>query len=179
MIRIARTSSRRRATAGFTIIELLAVMTIMAVTAAVAVPAFRSLPRTRERIAAATLQRDLTFTRQRALSTGIRTWASFDLAAQTWGLLTESISQPGLAQATPLADALQAGSFITQLNIGEYAGVTIASASFDGGSAIGFDWLGRPLAPSDAPLGAPGVIRFARGAVVTVEPASGAVSWTP
>jgi prepilin-type N-terminal cleavage/methylation domain-containing protein len=62
---------RRRASPGrrgFTIIELLVVMTIIAVLAAIAVPRFRVSPRMHVRIAAQQMVRDAELVRNRALS---------------------------------------------------------------------------------------------------------------
>ena len=58
---------------GFTLIELIAVLVIVAVLAAAAVPTLDRVGETRSAMAAKNLLRDLTWARQRAVATGTTT----------------------------------------------------------------------------------------------------------
>ena len=62
---------------GFSLIELVAVLVIAAIMAAVAVPTLSSLAATRAWAAAKLVARDLTYARERAMTTGLRTWVGF------------------------------------------------------------------------------------------------------
>lgn len=148
-MRHSRANSRR---AGFTLTELVVVMLIMGVLGAVAVGSIESLSSTRLNAAAHAVTRDLAYARERTMATGTRHWVSFSVADSSYSVLTESATTPGFANATSLRDPATGMPLVTRLNTGEFAGVSIASVSFDGGTTVGFDWLGRPLATTGSRL---------------------------
>jgi len=116
---------------GFTLIELVAVLVIVAVLAAVAVPSLDAIGETRAAMAARQLLRDLTFARQRAVATGTRTWVVFDIDAETWSVLGEDPAAPGRAGATVLTDPATGRDHVQRLDAGSFVGVGISSAAFD------------------------------------------------
>jgi Tfp pilus assembly protein FimT len=160
------------------LIELVAVMVIVAILAAAAVPSLDAMADTRGAMAAKQLVRDLTYARQRALASGSVTWVVFDAAADSWSVLAEDPAAPGRAGATVLTDAALGRSFVQQLNVGSFVGVEIVSADIDGDAEIGFDWLGAPRNAAEAELAAAGTVTLTGNHVVTVAAATGHVSYT-
>jgi prepilin-type N-terminal cleavage/methylation domain-containing protein len=172
------TPPTRRFASGFTLIELIAVMTIVAIMGAIAVPSLSSISQMRERSSARQLLRDLTFARQRSMATGARTWVVFDLSAQTWSLQVEDPLQPGRANAQPLDDPTGSTAYVVSLGAEQSAGVQLASADFDGDPEVGFNRLGEPLNRAELPLGTPGLVAFSGGSAITVSPGCGVVTPT-
>jgi prepilin-type N-terminal cleavage/methylation domain-containing protein len=170
-------SRRRPRAAGFTLIELIVVMVVVAVTAMAAIPAMTNVGSTRRLAAARQVMRDLSYARERALSTGTRTWVVFAVGANTYTVLQENPASPGRAGAAAMTDPNGSGrTYVQRLNTGEFAGVTLASANFDNGNEVGFDWCAKPLNSTQAPLAAAGVVTLTGGTTVTVQPATGLVT---
>ena len=175
----SNTGRARPSGRGFSLIELIAVMTVAAILAAVAVPSMSSTGAMRRRGAAAQLARDLRLARELGLTTGRTAWVSFDTAAETYALRLEPFGNPGRPQSVEWNDPATGRAFQQTLNAGEWSGITIASASFGGGSWIGFDPLGRPRTYSGSALATTGVLTLDGGVAVTVEPGTGRVEVTP
>lgn len=171
--------SRDRAPAGFTAIELVAVLVVVAALAAMTVPALASLGTSRAAAAARQVQRDLGYSRQRAVATGTRTWVVFEPSAERYSVLAESQSMPGRASATVLADPASGRDFVQELSTGALAATGIVSASFDGAPEIGFDWIGAPLNSAESPLAGVGTVALSGGWTVSVAPTTGLVTLTP
>jgi prepilin-type N-terminal cleavage/methylation domain-containing protein len=165
---------------GFTLIELIVVLVLTAILAATATPAIRSLSDGRARHATDQLEHDLTFARQRAMSTGSMSWVVFDTEAESWQMLAEDPENPGRASAQPVIDAATGKPHAVTLgaSAGPFAGVEIVSAVFDGGAEVGFDWLGRPLTDAEAPLHVFGRVALSSEKTVWVVPDTGHC-WIP
>ena len=162
-----------KADGGFTLIELIAVMVIVAVLAAAAVPSLEAMGDTRSTMAARQLLRDITFARQRSVATGAPTWVVFDASAQTWSVLGEDPAALGRAGASTLNDPATGRPFVQRLNTGSLVGVRIVSVDFDTTAEVGFDWLGRPLSGAESSLANPGVVTLTGGHQVTVAVSTG------
>ena len=134
----------------FTLIELLAVVTVTGILAVVALPAVSQLAATQRRAAANVLQRDLTYARERASGTGVTTWVVFSGSLQSYAVLSENAASPGRAGATTLIDPATQTGFVKKFGQGEYANISLGSISFDSDNEVGFDRLGRPLRTSGA-----------------------------
>jgi MSHA pilin protein MshC len=171
--RAGRTGARGRA---FTLLELIAVIAITAILAAVAVPALSSVSASRRAAAQRVVQRDLSYAREKAICTGLRAWAVFNVAGNSYSLLAEPPGTPGRAGAVVLPDPATGRSFVRSLNSGELAGVSLVSASFGAGAEVGFDWQGAPLTSAGAPLASDGVVTLTGGRTVRVEAGSGLVT---
>jgi len=173
-----RAGTRRRGRGGgFTLVELVAVLVIVAVLAAAVAPSLRATDGVRGAMAAKQLLRDLTFARQRAVATGARSWVVFDTGAETWTMLAEDPDNPGRAGARVLTDPSDGGFYIETLGSGSFIGMSIVSASFDGASEVGFDWLGRPLNATESDLSAQGTVMLSGGHLVTVAAETGYMAY--
>lgn len=175
----ARAAPSRRERA-FTLVELISVIAVLALVAVSVVPAISSMAAQRQRVGAHQVLRDLTYARERAMSLGVGTWVSFSVANQTYAILQDSATTAGRANASSITDPATRAPFLQRLNVADFQGVTIDSATFDGSAEIGFDTRGRPLSVSGAALSAQGVVSIASGAFhVRVTPTSGLVTLTP
>jgi len=161
---------------GYTLVELIAVMVIVGVLAASAVPSLRKMASTQASMAAAKLLNDLTHARQLAIATGTRTWVVFDTSAQTWTVLSEDPSNPGRLNAAVINDPATGGTFVQTLATGEFSGARIISAGFDGNPEVGFDWLGRPLNSGESSLAAVGTVTLTDNHIIQVAISTGHVT---
>jgi len=162
---------------GFTLVELIAVLLIVAILAAAAVPALDSVQRSRQVVAARMLLHGLTFARQHAVATGVRTWVVVDVGNQTWRILAENPLAPGRGGAIALSDPGAASELAERLDAGDFGDVRIVSAAFDGAAEVGFDWLGRPLNSTESDLAEAGEIVLSGSHRLTVEVETGHVAY--
>jgi len=161
---------------GFSLVELIVVMVVTAIIAAVAIPATTPLTSTRQKIAARQLTRDLGFARERSIATGIRMWVTLSPSADTYTMLQELSTAPGRASATAFTDPATGRPFLQQLNFGDFIGVDLSTVTIGTGTEIGFDWLGRPMDSSSTLLSGSGTINIS-GATITIHPESGLATW--
>jgi len=59
------------------------------------------------------------------------------------------------------------------LGVGEFPGITITAALFDGGAEIGFNWMGAPLNDDETALASQGSVTLTGGHGVVIEPETG------
>lgn len=158
---------------GFTLVEVVAVLLLVSILAAVAVPAVNSMGSSRGSMAAKQLLRDVTFARQNAIATGVKTWVRFNAGTESWTLWSEDAANPGRANASVMEDAATGQQYTITLGSGAYYGVAVTSAAFDGNDEIGFDWLGRPYNESETELAADGTVVLNSGHTLSVLKGSG------
>jgi Tfp pilus assembly protein FimT len=148
----------------------------MAIVAALAVPALSNVAATRRGYAARQVLRDLSFARERAMNTGLRSWVTFTTSSNSYSVKAEPAGSPGRSNAATLTDPATGSNYTQLLNTGEFSGVTIASAIFDAGSEVGFDWQGKPLNSSSASLSSNGVVTLTGGSTITVYAGTGLIA---
>ena len=123
---------------GFTFIELLIVMVILGIAAAIAVPMMSSAASMQIRAAGTMVAADLEYAKSMAISRGQQYLVVFDAANETYEIQDSGgnvISHPvkkGFSYEVDFA------------NDGRLDRVDIVSANFDGETTIGFDYLGSP-----------------------------------
>lgn len=157
----------------FTLIELLAVIVIVGIISATAVPAITSLGNTQRSAAVQQLIRDLTFARQHAQGTGTTVWVVFSIDSQQWQLLREDPNNPGRVNAAPMMNPATGSAYKTMLDTGSFASASLAVVNFGGGQEVGFDWMGKPLIGDDQMLTGEGLVTFSGGREVRVEAGTG------
>ena len=171
---------------GFTLLEVIMVMLLLAILSGVTVVTLTRTNANRSRIAAQQLHRDLTFARQRAMATGLGVWVVFHTGNETWTILEEDPLAPGRAGATVITDPATNADFVYTLGTGAFVGVQIVSVNFDEppgpatvGLEIGFNWIGEPLNDAELDLTAQGIVTLSNSHVVTVEIETGYVAYAP
>jgi hypothetical protein len=142
-------------------VEIIAVIVILGVIAGSALPVLTTLSSVRTGAAAGILRKDVSRARETAVATGRRVWVRFSGPTASYSMWIETWASPGLASTVPLVDLATGLPIQRQLGQGEYAGVVMQLVNFDGGSDLGFDWLGRPLNSSEASLVSSGSIELA------------------
>ncbi len=160
---------------GFTLMELLAVLVLLAIISAVVVPTLSSVGATRQAAAASRLLRDVQLARQRAVARGVRTWVVIDAEAQQYALFIEDPVAPGRANRRPIIDEATGKPFVVVLNQGEWRGASVAAVDIAGRSEVGFDNRGRPLGADEALLTADGTITLSGDHTVRITARTGLV----
>lgn len=157
-------------------LELVVVIVITAILSLTAAPMLSHFATLRQNAGAARVRSDVSLARQRAVATGLRTWAVFDTGGQTLTLYEESSATPGRANRTAMAVPGEVGSgWVTRFNTGEFRGATLLTVDLDGGAEVGFDYLGRPYTQSESLMTSDGTITMSGGVTITVEGESGHV----
>mgnify|MGYP000064705548 CR=1 FL=1 len=160
---------------GFTLIELMIVLVIMGVAAAIAVPMISSAGSMQIRAASNMLAADLEYAKSMAISKGEYFSVVFDKTAETYQIQDETgtvISHPVRKQFDYRVD------FQNESRLNR---VDLVDANFDGFSAVTFDYLGSPLCSTPgtlAPLNS-GVVTLEAGGItkkVSVEPVTGYIT---
>lgn len=163
--------------AGFTLVELIAVMIVAAILGVAAAVSLGSLPETRRAAAARQVHRDLTFARERAMAGGLSHWVAFTVGTNSYSVLADDPANPGRPGALTITDPATRQPFVQRLGVNESAGVVLASASFDGQAEVGFDWLGRPITAAGTPLAADGSVQITGGGTVFVRRTTGIIEY--
>jgi prepilin-type N-terminal cleavage/methylation domain-containing protein len=149
----ANTAIRRRRTvrsAGFTLVEILAVVVILGIASAVIIPQIGTRDDMRTAAAARTLVADLIYAQNYAITSGTMTYVKFDTANKRYSLLSTANSGGDVYVQHPITQA----NYVTQFgsSVKGFETVAINSASFTGSDAanysnlstLAFDELGAP-----------------------------------
>lgn len=148
---------------GFTMVELIVVMVILAILAVVVIPYAVGYSGLRARSAARMVMADLEYAQSEAIVTQVPVTVTFDVASDSYTVSNAS---------GPLIHPITKSAYEVRLDQSRgMSDVTIASASFGVGSAVTFDVLGAPDSS--------GTVAVAAGAdtyYVTVKPVTGRVT---
>lgn len=161
---------------GFTLIELMIVLVILAVAAAIAVPMASSAGSLQVRSAANMVAADLEYAKSLAIGTGQHHRVKFDAGAESYQIEMRKADGTYEVIKHPVKKGFDyIVSFSTDRRLGQ---VNIVSADFDGTDTVSFDYLGSPYNGATGALTS-GVVTLQAGGVtrtVTVEPVTGFVS---
>ena len=156
-------------TGGFTLIEILVVVVILGIAAAIVVPAIGSRSDLKATSAARMIMADLIYAQNRSISQQKKHYVRFDKAAQTYEVL-EQVSPSAVLIKHPV----NADNFVVKLGSGgakPIRDVTIDTAAFDGKTILVYD----AATNTDSPMNA-GKVTLACGTLkltITIEPFSG------
>jgi prepilin-type N-terminal cleavage/methylation domain-containing protein len=165
---------------GFTLIEILVVVVILGIAAAIVVPAIGSRNDLKATSAARIIVADMIYAQNRSISQQKRHYVRFDLTEQKYEVFEEDQTTGDLSLIT---HPVEASPFVVKLGAGgpkPIRDVLIDLASFDGKQMVAFDELGTPYAFDEGtttltPM-TNGQVRLACGDLrltIVVEPFSG------
>lgn len=123
---------------GFTLVELVVMIMILAILAVVTIPRITSIRDVRLNMAVRKLSQDMKYAHEYAVINKINTRVRFDQASDTYYVEEETAPNTWTSVANPDTG----GNFEVVLDTGSYAGVTLQSADFDGGTEVRFDQWG-------------------------------------
>ena len=112
---------RTRLSRGFTLMELVVAMAVLAVMAAVSVPKLMDMRPQRLRRAAHELAMHIRLVRDYAIATQRHTWLVFNLGAERYAAYIEHPDNPGRANRIYLPHPVTGGNFIVTLDSGDFA----------------------------------------------------------
>ncbi len=131
----------REALRGFTLVELIIVLTTVSIIAALVGIRFENLPQTRAYFAVRKMRSDARYAQLLALNTQKRTRIVFDAGTDQYQLEMES--SPGVW--INAADPATKGNYQVALNSGDFAGADITQTVFNSTSTVIFDAFGSPF----------------------------------
>jgi prepilin-type N-terminal cleavage/methylation domain-containing protein len=157
---------------GFTVIELLIVVVIIAIAAMAAIPMLTSADSFQIRSAANMIAADLEYAKTVSISRGQSFSVVFDEAAESYRIE----DQGGVVIGHPVKKGFD--YIVNFQSDRRLSKVDIESVNFDATSEVKFDYLGSPYNGADNPLNS-GVISLRAGqmtATVNIEPITGFIS---
>ena len=157
---------------GFTVIEILIVVVIIAIAAMTVIPLMTSAASVQIRSAAHMIMADLEYAKSMSISRGQQFSVVFDKTTESYSIE----DQGGTVISHPVKKGFD--YVIDFSNDGRLDKVDIVDVDFDTTSEVKFDYLGSPYNGSGTPLNS-GVISLQAGGTtttVTVEPVTGFVS---
>ena len=167
----------RRSRCAFTLIEILAVVVILAIAALIAIPVFTGASQIQVKAAADKLAADLEYAKSMAIANqrthkvvfdavqeSYDIWA-YDGLTSTWTLITDPVKK-------------QADFRVTYPQESRLSKVRITAADFNGTSTVQFDYTGTPRDASGNALSTGTVALESQGMTLTisVEPVTGYIS---
>ncbi len=157
--------------AAFTTVELIIVIVIVSILAVVVIAGSGGIARTRISVTANRVKGDIRYAREEACTRHMRTWVEFDAAGETYSLYVGDDK----ATRVLMTDPMTRGNYVVQLNTGDYSGVEMISANFDGKTTLEFDSMGTPYDWKSGPLAADGTITLTGGVIIVVVRGTGMV----
>ena len=155
--------TRGVARVGFTLIELIVVVVILAIMAAVVIPYVTGTSSMKAQSAARLVMSDLEYAQDLAITSQSDITVTFDTSGNFYGVSNES---------GPLNHPITKKTYVVDFDtLAGLSGVSLTAASFGGGSSVTFDSLGAP-----SPDGSVNVSAGVSGYQVTVAPITGRVT---
>lgn len=179
---VTRRRGRAPAPRGFTLLELLAVVTILGIAAALLIPSMSQTSILRVQAAVRTIVSDITFAQSDAVAFQERRAIVFDVPNSTYRLVQVPGNVIDVDLNTMYDPTREGGRYIVNFNDQVFGGARITAVDFDGESTLIFDGLGGPVA--DAAGDEPGsggtitVVGSGSTFVITVEAFTGRVTAT-
>ncbi len=163
---------------GFTMVELMVVLAIIAIAAAIVVPLASSAGSMQIRAAVTMVAADLEYAKSLSISRGHRYAVVFNKDAESYQI--EDLSMPVGDPARIVDHPVRKGfkyivNFATDSHLSQ---VNIVDANFDTTNAVSFDYLGSPFNGNNGNLNS-GVITLRAGSItrtVSVQPVTGYIS---
>ncbi|MEN0019558.1 MAG: type II secretion system protein [Planctomycetota bacterium] len=148
---VGRRAEGMRARGGYTLIELIITIVILAIAAAVMIPSMGGGAELRLRAAARTVISDITFAQADAAAFQDTRAVQFDTAANRYTVSEMRVTGNGTnVQFEPLYFARGPNDrFVVDIGSAGFGSTVIASADFDGDETLAFDELGTPVLSSD------------------------------
>ena len=159
MRRVRHHNTSNHPTRGYTLIEVLLVVTIMGIAGAVVAPSLSSAGVLRIQAAVRMIVSDITFIQMDSLGYQEQRAIVFDIDSNSYTLIQVEGTTIDVANDA-LYDMNGPGQrYVVDLSDEKYGGVTIESASFDGDETLIFDEMGGPVS-------APGTSNLSNGGSV-------------
>lgn len=134
---------------GYTLIEVLVVVTVLGIAAAVLIPNVGAAHALRVQAAVRTIVSDLTFAQSDALAMQEPRAIVFDVETNSYTLV-EVVGGVIDPEANAMFDnSGPGGRYVRNFNADEYGGARIVAADFDGDAILIFDEMGSPQAEPD------------------------------
>jgi len=166
-------SVRRANRSGFTLVEMIATTSLMAILAASAIPAMGRITALQQSAVVGRLAEDLRTVRVRSVATGLPTFIRFNSAgsATAWSLMRLPTASSLYSAAVTVTD-LSTGAPAA----GPDAGTTAVTLTVQQGTAIGFDSRGRPIATDGTVLSSDATVQIGSAALIRVTAFTGAIT---
>jgi type II secretory pathway pseudopilin PulG len=169
-----RTLASKRAARGFTLVELVLIISILGLLVVIAVPDRSAVDEVSLRSAARRLASDIRYAQGQSIARRIRHGVRFELEEKRYEVVAtgrgEPIEDPG-ARGHALVVSFKDPSAAH--------GVTLVSASFDGAPEVSFDYFGVPSNVAGREIRRPGLVVLACGGMtssVEIAPGTGKVT---
>lgn len=156
---------------GFTLIELIVVIIVLGIIAIAAVPRIMNIGQMRLNIALEKVAGDLKYAHEFAMNHNCRSRVTFSDNSYT-------VEEDSSGSWQTARDPSTQDDFTVVLNTGNYRGVVIVSATFNGGAIIEFDPIGAPYTSSGNPLVETGSVVISGGGTersINIAPVTGRI----